>query len=146
MSIHSVITDGYAGMNIARVSEYGQLITAPYDYDTSVFAELAVDNTAYNFFAPKAGQRFVITVITGKANRNVSNTVDATVIVYEASASDTTVVDKVLFETAVIRGELITPPRLNLLVSAGKYVNAKTTDDDIFLTIMGYYIPKAELM
>ena len=146
MSIHSVITDGYAGMNIARVSEYGQLITAPYDYDTSKFVELAVDNTAYNFFAPKTGQRFVITVITGKANRNVSNTVDATVIVYEASASDTTVVDKVLFETAVIRGEPIRPPRLNLLVSAGKYVNAKTTDDDIFLTIMGYYIPKAELM
>ena len=30
---------------------------------------------------------------------------------------------------------------LNILVNEGRFIIAKTDDDDVFLTIMGYYIP-----
>ena len=40
----------------------------------------------------------------------------------------------------MVRGEKSELFPLNILVAPGKYVNAKTTDDDIHMTIMGYYI------
>ncbi len=136
------IIDGRRGTKAkAGVSNIGQLITGAFAYDDTQFVELAVINTAYNFFTPRAGQQFVITGIRAKADRQVSNTDDADVVVYEASSATSTTVDKVLHQEAMIRGESITLIPINVLVTEGKFVNAKTTDDDIHMTIMGYYIP-----
>lgn len=132
---------GRRGNWAADVTQLGQLVTAPFAYDETVFKELAADNTAYNFYKSKSGQQFVITGIRAKADRDVSNTVDADVVIYEAASEDTTTVDKILHQEAMIRGESITLVPLNILVAAGKYVNAKTTDDDIHMTLFGYYIP-----
>jgi hypothetical protein len=126
---------------VARVTPLGQLVTAPFGYDETVFKELATANTAYNFYQPKSGQQFVITGIRAKADRDVSNTADAEVVIYEAGSDSATAVDKTLHQEAMIRGESITLIPVNILVAAGKYVNAKTTDDDIHMTIFGYYVP-----
>lgn len=91
---------------------------------------------------PIVNQQFVITGLRFKADRDVSTTVDATVIIYEASSASTTTVDKIIHQELVIRGESVSLFPLNLLVSEGKFVNAKTDDDDIPMTIFGYYIPK----
>lgn len=139
MSVKSQICDGGGGKAKACVTANGQLVVAPISYDETVYKELAADNTAYNFYAAKPGQRFVITSIRAKADRDVSTTVDAAVIIYEASSSSTTTVDKVLHQEAMVRGESVTM-RTNILVTEGKYINAKTTDDDIHMTIMGYYL------
>ena len=132
---------GGAGDWGAKVTSLGQLVVAPLAYDETVFKELAEKNTAYNFYKPKSGQQFVITLIRAKADRQVSNTDDADVVIYEASSDSETTVDKVLHQEAMIRGEDVTLP-MNLLVAAGKFVNAKTTDDDIHMAVMGYYIPE----
>jgi hypothetical protein len=125
----------------AKVTPLGQVVTAPLAYDETEFRELAVDDTAYNFYKPKSGQQFVITGIRARADRQVSTTVDADVVIYEASAEDATTVDKVLHQDAMVRGESFTLIPVNILVRAGKFVNAKTTDDDIHMTIFGYYVP-----
>lgn len=137
--IRAWITDARTRI-AARVSQYGELVIGRYAYDQSVYKELAVNDTAYNFYVPVGGQQFVITGIRLKADQQVSATVDAAVIVYEASAPDTTTVDKVLHQEALVRGESASLLPLNLLVSGGKFVNAKTSDDDIHMTIFGYYI------
>ncbi len=124
----------------AEVTPLGQLVVAARAYDEVVFKELAEDDTAYNFYAPKPGQQFVITLLRAKADRDVSPTVDAAVVIYEADTDSTTTVDKVLHQEAMIKGESVTLS-MNLLVTAGKFVNAKTTDDDIHMTVMGYYVP-----
>ena len=134
-----VYIKGRRGKWIADVTPLGQLVTAPLAYDETEFRELAEPNVAYNFYKSKVGQQFVITGIRAKADRQVSATVDADVVIYEASAQDTTTVDKVLHQEAMIRGEDMTLP-MNVLVAAGKFVNAKTTDDDIHMTIFGFYI------
>lgn len=131
---------GGVGDWAAKVTSLGQLVTAPLAYDETVFKELAEPNIAYNFYKSKSGQQFVITGIRARADRQVSTTVDADVVIYEASAEDTTDVDKVLHQEAMVRGEDMTFP-MNVLVRAGKFVNAKTTDDDIHMTITGYYVP-----
>lgn len=144
MSTPVQITDGNKGTKSkAGVSKIGQLIVAPFAYDETQFIELAANDTAYNFYKPKVGEQFVITGLRAKADRQVSNTVDADVVIYEASSSTTLTVDKILHQEAMIRGDSVTLNPTNILVNAGKYVNAKTTDDDIHMTIMGYYIPSA---
>ena len=112
-----------------------------YEDNNVVFKELAVADTAYNFYVPVANKRFVITGITIKADRDVSNTVDAIVIIYEASSEDTLTVDKEIYQEAMIRGERATLLPLNIILNEGVWLNAKTSDDDIYMTIMGYYIP-----
>lgn len=142
MSLPVEITDGKGKNYKVKVSSIGQLIVAPVAYEETKFNELAADNTAYNFYGPKAGQQFVITGIRARADRDVSTTVDAVVVVYEAVASDTTTVDKVLHQENLVRSESINLIPTNILVNEGKYINAKTTDDDIHMTIFGYYIDK----
>lgn len=140
MSTPVQIKDGKSGFT-ARVTSLNQLVTAPFAYDEVVFKELDEPDTAYNFYKPVSGQQFVITGIRAKADRQVSTTVDADVVIYEAGSASTTTVDKVLHQEAMIRAESVTLLPMNVLVAAGKFVNAKTTDDDIYMTILGYYVP-----
>ena len=135
------IVDGTGSGTLAKVTASNELASAPVDYDQTQFVELAVDNTAYNFYGPLPEKQFIITGIRAKADRQVDNVTDADVVVYEASSIDTTIVDKVLHQEAMVRGESFTLIGLHIKVSAGKWINAKTTDDDIHMTIMGYYVP-----
>ncbi len=138
--IKTQIEDGGGNGRVAKVTSIGQLVTAPFAYDDTVFKELAAIDTAYNFYLPKAGQQFVITGVLFRADKDVSNTADATVVIYEATTGSTTTVAKVLIQFAVVRDDIINATALNLLVTEGLYVNAKTTDDDIHMTILGSYV------
>lgn len=124
----------------ARVTSLGQLVVAPSAYDDSKFLVLDLANTVYSFFPPIPGKQFVVTGIRGKADRDVSNTVDAEVVIYEAASVSELTVVKTIHQEAMIRGESFTLLPMNKLVSAGSWVNAKTTDDDIHMSIFGYYI------
>jgi len=141
MSTPVQLIDGRGTKNKGCITPIGQLVVSPFSYDETTHIELATPDTAYNFYTPEPEQQFVITGFIAKADKQVSNTVDAQVVIYEGLYNDTIIVDKVLFETAMVSGDNIVATPLNILVSEGKYVNAKTSDDDIHLTIMGYYIP-----
>ena len=139
------ISDGRSGTgNRACVTNIGQVVTGAFSYDLTQFMELAEDDTAYNFYGPKAGEQFVITGIVAKADKQVSATVDAVVIVYEADESTDTTATRVLLEMAMVEGDLAIITPMNVLVNSGKFINGKTTDDDIHMTIMGYYVPIVE--
>jgi hypothetical protein len=125
----------------AGVTNNGELITAPLSYSVPIYKELAAANTAYNFIKPKAGCRIVITTILLFANRNVGAN-DATVVIYEADSADSTTETKVLFQTEMLKQSRADITGVSLLVNEGKWVNAKTNDDDVFLTIAGYHIGK----
>ncbi len=142
--IQLIIVDGSGNGRAAKVTSIGQLVTAPYAYDETEFRELAEPNTAYNFYKSKPGEQFVITGVLFRADKQVSSTVDATVVIYEATTDSTTTVSKISIQFAVVQGDIINATPLNILVNEGRYVNAKTTDDDMHMTIMGYYIDKIE--
>mgnify|MGYP003657808807 CR=1 FL=1 len=143
MGISASIIGGL-GDFVAKVTNKGQLIVAPYDYDEVVFFELATANAAYSFYPPKGNYNFIITGIVGYADKQVGTTTGATVIVYEAVAPETAVVDKTLFQIEMASVSNIVLLPLNIKVNEGRFVNAKTDDDDIHMSIMGYYIPSAE--
>lgn len=124
----------------AKVTNSGELIVAQLHYNETSFNELAANDTAYNFYEPKPKKQFVLTGIVARADKQVSSTVDADVIVYEASDAGSVTIIKTLFQVSMIQGDFITPTNLNILVSTGVFINAKTTDDDIHMNILGYYI------
>lgn len=133
---------GHGGLEVA-VSNIGQLVTAPWAFDETVFNELAEPDTAYNFYRPRVEQQFVMTGIYAVADKQVSSTVSASVVVYEATAADSTVVSKVLLQTAMVVDQVQLFAPLNILVREGRFINATTTDDDIHMTITGYFLPAA---
>lgn len=124
----------------AKVTPSGELVVAPLHYDDTKFNELAEPNVGYNFFGPLPQKQFVVTGVWFRADKDVSNIADATVVIYEAANTDTTTVDKILRQFAVVREDIIDTSPLRILVNAGKFVNAKTDDDDIHMNITGYYI------
>lgn len=140
MSNKIQIMDGIGSSSLACVTSIGQLVVAPLSYDDTTFIELAEPNVPFNFYEPREAQQFVITVLDLVADKQVSSSVSAEIVIYEATAEDTLTISKVLYQTAMVQDQDKTLST-NILVNEGVWINAKTTDDDIHMTIMGYYIP-----
>ena len=143
MPIRSQIKDGHSGTgNRALVTKLGQLITAPVSYDLTQFNKIDVADTGYNYYETKPGKDFIVTGIRIKADRNVSNTVAADVVVYTAFTPTDTAADMEIHQENLIRSESATLFPLNIRVEEGNYINVKASDTNFYVTVTGYYIDK----
>lgn len=134
------IADGSGTKNKARVTTRNQLVTAPLEFSNMFNAQAVAANTAYNVVLPKIGKQFIITDLILYGNKDVDNTNDATVVVYEASAIDSLVVDETIFNNEIPRRGDLPLTGLNIEVSSGAWVNIKTSSETIFINIGGYYV------
>jgi hypothetical protein len=130
---------GNDGRYIAS-NDAGELLISDGPYDLVKFNELAADNTAYNFFGPRGREQFVITGFLIYADKQVSATTNATIVIYEATASDTATESKILVQVEVGQNQSIPFPNIRILCNKGVYINAKTDDDDVHMTIFGHYV------
>lgn len=142
MSVPTVIVDPRTG-NAARVTEFGQLAVAPLDFSTPVQNDLTVVNTAVNFIAPVAGQSVIITDILISSDRNVGVN-GAVVDIYQALADDTTTIDSEILKAEMVKQTARDLTGLNFIVPSGKWVNAKTDDTGVSITIAFYRVPITE--
>lgn len=141
MTIRMQIEDCHGTGSTARVTEYGQLIVAPLDFSSSQAIKLETANTAYNFVAPVQDKIIVITDILLYANKNVGAG-DATVDVYTSDVGpDSTTIKESIIQTEMLKQTSRDLTGLNIKVNEGRWVNAKTDDDDVFVTIGYYYVP-----
>lgn len=115
---------------------------APLSYDETVFNDMDVADQAYNFYSPRSRKQFVITGALVFADKDINDATDTIIVIYEAESTTSTTVDKVLLQFGMGKLTVLPILPLHLLVNAGKFINAKTGDDDIHMTIFGYYIPK----
>lgn len=138
--IKTVIHDGLGLGGDAKVTSRNQLVVAPLEFNEPYTATATVNDTAYNIAAPKAGQRFVIDAIILDADKNVSANTAGTIVVYEASASDATTVDKTILSIEMLKNTNRSYIGLNVIVTEGKYLNVKTTDNNVYATVLGYYV------
>lgn len=138
MTIPVRVSNGNTDLSMSSI---GEVHTAPYKYSETQFVELAEPDTGYNLYVPKVGCEFVITAIFAVADKQVSASVSADLIIYEATSTTDTVVAKVLVQTAIVQDQIQFFSPTNILVAEGAFLNAKTTDDDVHVTITGYYIP-----
>ena len=124
----------------ATVNNRGELIVGRSLPSTASTAIMGTANTAVNFWGPKAGCTFIITDILLYANKSVGAG-DATVTIYESTDGPATSTQSVvILSTEMLKKTSRDLTGLNLEVTAGNWVNGITDDDDIFATIMGYYV------
>ena len=138
MSIPAYLVGRY-GQQVS-VNDAGELLISDGPFDLTVFNELDIANQAYNFYGPKGQQQFVMTGFLMYGDKQVSGATNATVIIYEASAPDSVTVDKVLIQVEVGQNQAVPFPSIRVLANRGVYINAKTDDDDIHMTILGHYV------
>jgi len=134
------IADGTGSTFRARVTPYGQVVTAPIHYDDTAFNNMGTADTAYNFFTPKAGHRFIVTGIISFADKNVSDATDTDISLYESSTAASTTESKILVEWGQAQLTTVYIGPLNIIVTEGVYINGKTGDDDVHMTVTGYYL------
>ena len=141
-----VIIQGHAHPNArltdVRITTAGQIVTGNLAFDLTKFVKLDVATTVYNFYKPKAGLQFIISGIIATGNKSIAANAEALVEIYEGSSITDATVDKELITFGLTQSTVLPMFPLNILVSEGKFVNARTSDDDVFLTVVGYYIPK----
>jgi hypothetical protein len=123
-----------------NVNDAGEILVSDGPFDLSVFNELDLVNTAYNFFGPRGRQQFVISGFLMYGDKQVSGATNATVIIYESDQPDSTTTDRVLVQVEVGQNQSIPFPSIRILANRGVYINAKTDDDDIHMTIFGHYV------
>lgn len=141
MPIESHITDPRTGRVVRTVGGDALAVNPPHP-SLSFNATLGTDDTPVNIVPAVAQHVFCITGFLLTANQNVSNTTNATVTLYTADAENTAKGSALttLFEISIGRNDIrdVTP----ILVESeeGKWINGETTDDDVIVTILGYYI------
>lgn len=141
MSTPVIIKDGKGKGTGVKVSSIGQLTTAVFDYDLTKFNTLSVNGQAFNFYSPRAGHNFVITGFIAYADRSVNDANDTVIDIYEADSDSSGTIDKMLISFGLGKTKALPALPLNILVNEGVFINAKTSDNNILLTIMGYFIP-----
>ena len=136
------LKDGTGTGRQACITKYGQLITSPLNYGTVSTVKMEVANTAYNYIEPRQNHKIVITDILLYANKNVGAS-DATVTIYTSDVGpSTTTVKETVLETEMVKQTARDLTGLNLLIDKpGRWVNGKTDDDDIFCSLVYYYVP-----
>ena len=126
--------------NKAVVSEFGQLTVAPVAYSTPVQETLTIADTAFTLIEPVDGKLIIITDIILTANRNIGVN-DATVTLYTTQAANELIPFSDILELEMAKNSSLPLVGLNTKVEAGLFINAKTNDTDIFVTIMYYRVP-----
>ena len=95
---------------------------------------------AFSFFKARTGEQLVMTGLIVATDRNV-NTTGTVIDIFEASSSDATAIDKSLFQFDLGRQAVHPFVVPNVLVTQGKFVNAKADDTNVLTTILGYFVP-----
>lgn len=143
MPTPSVIKDNDSGKTV-KVTKFGQLVVAPLQYSTPVADEVDVINTAFNFIGPEQDKSIVITDIVLSADRVVGVN-GADVVIYEAGDTVTLTEDQIILDVDMVKQTTLAVNGLNLIVPEGKFVNAKSDDVNIKITIMFYRVPAEDV-
>lgn len=137
MTLKTFIKDGTGSGHLVRVTHASELIVSGIGDNESVFKSMDTANTAFNFFIPKSKENFFITsvlITTPAASTNTD--------IYEATSVTSTTINKQLLRIGTSSRGFI-PINLPfggfLKVNEGFFVNAKTDNTTVDLTIIGYY-------
>jgi hypothetical protein len=120
----------------AKVTNNGELVTGPLEYSEPYYMELGVAAQIYSIVPGKANKRFLITGILLGADRNVAT--DCTINIYEATSAEGTA-DKEILTIDLNKGEH-TFLNINVATQETRWINGTTDDDDVDVTIFGYYV------
>lgn len=137
MSINVIVKHGN---NVAKVNDHGEFVTGSVE-DSTPTAVTVVDviNTAFNLQVPISGFFFRLTEIIISTDKSVSVN-GAVVEIYEADAEDTLTSTKDLPIINMNRQDRFAITGLNWRITEGKWLNIKSDEVDVDVTVAGYYV------
>lgn len=138
MAIDAILTDLGNG-NRVGISTNGELYVAPLNPNISVHHTMDTVDTAYNFAVPQTGFKMRLQNILIYGDKAIG-TNDASIVIYAATSANATT-GTVILELELPKYASRDIIGLNLELSEGVHLNAKTNDNNVFLTMMGYYAP-----
>jgi hypothetical protein len=103
-------------------------------------ATLDVNDTVYTIVKGRGSEAFHITSIILVGNKSISTSTDATITIFEALATDLTVNLATILSVPVSQSGQLVLTGLTIEVEEGRFIMGKTSDDDVFVTILGYYL------
>ena len=122
-----------------KISKRGQFITAPLDFSTPTAGNpLITPNVAFNFREPRPRQVFIITEIILSTDNSISAN-GAEVTIYEATSIDSTIVDSEILTVTMPSRTIVPLLGLNWIGNENRWINAKTDDATVNVTLGGYY-------
>jgi hypothetical protein len=130
----------------AHISENHEVIVRQFDYSEPYPLVLAGASStlANNLVEARASEQFIVTGVIIEADRNIGNT-GADTVIYEATASDSTVQSKILFSADILKQTNFAPPipDAGIKVAQGSYVNVNrdATAGTVRAFLYGYFIP-----
>ena len=146
MSLDVRLINGKGNKYQAKVSQAGELITSPIEYNDTYIQSMTIADQAYNFIIPIAGKRFVLTGLSYSGNKDISTTTGATVIIYEADSPTSLVSTKTRFNFNVGRIDRGSATGLNIALNPGKWLNGQTDSTIVSITLLGYFIDYREVI
>lgn len=139
MGIEAIIRDPREDRGVG-VGIDGRLFTGPSSFSMTFNGELGTVDTPVNIVPAKASRQFIITDIILVGNKSINTNVDAVVTIYEASSATSATQDQVITTLPVARGGQITMNGIFLGGGEAVYINGTTSDDDVFVSIFGFYV------
>lgn len=137
--IEVALRDPLSNKGIKIVND-GAMAVLPPHYNKIFSVKLEAASTVYNVVPAKANQYFVTQTIILTANKNVGVN-DATVSIYVGVSSEdtlTTQSEYLTLEMPSKSDKVISD--MNLITEGkGVWINAVTDDDDVYVTLLGYY-------
>ena len=128
------------GVHLVEVTRFGQLVTAPLEYSTPVSVRMTVANQAYNLVRPEQLTGITITAYSVATRRSVGIN-GAEVIIYEADAADSLDVLSEIQPFDLPQQEFKSMTPLNILATPGRFINAKSDDVEVIVTLHFYRVP-----
>jgi hypothetical protein len=139
VSVKAIITDGTDNGFETKVTPRNQLVVAPLEYSEFYTVTVCAINVGKNVIPPITNQQFVITDIVLYADKAVGNC-DATVVIFEAESDITATVTRSIIDVDMPKKTSLPLTGLNIITSEGRWINAKTNDNNIKVNIGGYYV------
>lgn len=141
MSIDARIVDSKTGKAAAIVGGNALAVNPPHP-SLSFNATLGTDDTVVNVVPAKADHVFCMTALLFTGNKSINTNTDAVVQIYVAASETTTAAnaDRALITVPVAQSSSRDITGILLETDPGKWINAVTSDDDVFITAMGYYL------
>lgn len=139
MSISVRLIDSASGRE-AKIRSDGSLTTSDNQSSVAYNAKFDVDDVAVEIVPAVHDKIFCITGIILTGNKNIATGTDAVVDIYTSTASASTAVVTTILTIPVARSSQAV--MLGLLLSADRahFINGKTSDEDVLVTIFGFYI------
>jgi len=124
-----------------RISNNGELIVAPVSYSIAYYKQIDTAATPVTVVPAETGKIFVITGLLLATSKTFgSSTTGETLTIYETSPSDISIQAKIITQLDMFKNDRLVATGLNLATSEAVTIAAVATDNDVNVTIAGYYV------